>query len=201
MADYFTNFSFMMSLPSKEAQDYALALAIEGSRINQGEEKPNEFPSSLDDVTDDWSFEVDADDSKDGWGIWLHSQFGGIEAVCAFIQVLIQRFDPDGCVTFEWSNDCSKPRVDAYGGGAAIVTAQEIKTMTTWDWLQKHMPALKGDDSNTHILLRAGHAWVAVNDWPTASETAFVCSRCHQTFIHDGMDDSTNADEIESCCQ
>jgi hypothetical protein len=41
-------------------------------------------------------------------------------------------------VTFEWSHDCSKPRVDAYGGGAAIITAKRIKTMSTCEWLRKH---------------------------------------------------------------
>jgi hypothetical protein len=51
---------------------------------------------------------------------------------------LLQTFDPGGRVTFEWSHDCSKPRVDAYGGGAAIVTANEIKTMNTGQWLQEH---------------------------------------------------------------
>jgi hypothetical protein len=139
MADYFTNFSFVMSLPSKEAQDYALELAIKGSRINQGDdENPKDLPSSLEDVTDDWSFEAEADDPEDGWGLWLHSQYGGVDAACAFIQHLLQRFDPTGRVAFEWSNDCSKPRVDAYGGGAVIVSARAIKSMSTTGWLQKH---------------------------------------------------------------
>jgi len=42
-------------------------------------------------------------------------------------------------VTFEWSHDCSKPRVDAYGGGAAVITAQEIKTMSTAAWLNQQI--------------------------------------------------------------
>jgi hypothetical protein len=42
-------------------------------------------------------------------------------------------------VTFEWSHDCSKPRVDAYGGGAAFITAKEIKTMSTSAWLNEQI--------------------------------------------------------------
>jgi hypothetical protein len=45
-------------------------------------------------------------------------------------------------VTFEWSHDCSKPRADAYGGGAALITAKNIKTMNTSDWLQEQIGLL-----------------------------------------------------------
>jgi hypothetical protein len=96
---------------------------------------PNSFPTELVDVLEDWSFETEVDDD----GIWIHSQSGGIDAACAFIQHLLQQFDPQGCVTFEWSHDCSKPRTDAYGGGAAIVTAHEIKTMNTSDWINSNL--------------------------------------------------------------
>jgi len=62
--------------------------------------------------------------------------YGGVDAVCLFIQHLLQKFDPQGRVSLEWSHDCSKPRVDAYGGGAAFITATEIKTMSTAAWLK-----------------------------------------------------------------
>ncbi len=59
----------------------------------------------------------------------------GIDALCSLIQHLLQKCDPKSHVTFEWSHDCSKPRLDAYGGGAAFITAQEIKTVSTAAWL------------------------------------------------------------------
>jgi len=61
----------------------------------------------------------------------------GIDAVCAFIQHLLQRFQLTYRVSFEWSHDCSKPRTDAFGGGAAVISAKEIKTLTTSGWLQE----------------------------------------------------------------
>jgi hypothetical protein len=61
-----------------------------------------------------------------------------MDALCAFIQHLLQKFDPRGRVEFEWSHDCSKPRVDAYGGGAAIITAKTIRMMSTCQWLHDH---------------------------------------------------------------
>jgi hypothetical protein len=139
MADYFTNFSLVISLASETEQQYALDLAHKASFAQQGDELPADFPKELVDMIEDWHFETMADDSGTKHGLWLHSSYGGVDAVCAFIQHLLQKFDPKAHVTFEWSHDCSKPRVDAYGGGAAFITAQEIKTMSTADWLSKQI--------------------------------------------------------------
>lgn len=38
-------------------------------------------------------------------------------------------------VGFEWADTCSKPRLDAFGGGAMFVTATEIRGMHTSRWL------------------------------------------------------------------
>ncbi len=138
MADYFTRFSLVFILPDKAAQEYALNLATQASQGQQGDELPADFPKELQDVLEDWQFEAEADHSSGQPGLWLHSEYGGIDAVCAFIQHLLQKFDPKGQVSFEWSHDCSKPRPDAYGGGAAIITAREIKSMSTAQWLQQN---------------------------------------------------------------
>ncbi len=52
----------------------------------------------------------------DKGGIWLHSDNGGTDSACAFIQHL--QFEPTGSTSVsQWSHDCSKPPTDAYGGG------------------------------------------------------------------------------------
>jgi hypothetical protein len=137
MADYFTNFSLVICLTNDTEQEYALDLAHKASLAQQGDELPDDFPKTLVDAIEDWQFETVADDSGTKHGLWLHSIYGGVDAVCLFIQHLLQKFDPTAHVTFEWSHDCSKPRVDAYGGGAALITAQEIKTMSTAAWLNE----------------------------------------------------------------
>jgi hypothetical protein len=113
MADYFTNFSLMFSLPGAEAQTYALELAEKASRIREGDEQSEDFPKELADVVEDWSFDTNPDTEGNKTALWLHSSNGGIDAVCAFIQHLLGRFDPQGRVMIEWSHDCSKPRTDA----------------------------------------------------------------------------------------
>ena len=134
MADYFTNFCLVMPLPDEAAQKYALALASAASNAQLGDEPHEPLPDSIKEVIEDWQFNTEPESN----GICLHSQYGGIDAVCAFIQHLLQKFNPPGCVKFEWSHDCSKQRVDAYGGGAAIITAQEIKTINTGEWLHQN---------------------------------------------------------------
>jgi hypothetical protein len=131
MADYFTNFSVILPL-TKEQQDYALNLAkqVEAYR-NDNQQLPTDFPELLRDEVENWPFETAL--IKDG--IWLHGQYGGQDAACLFIQHLLQKFAFAGGVAFEWSHDCSQPRADAFGGGAAFITANEIETFTTSEWL------------------------------------------------------------------
>lgn len=138
MADYYTKFSLVILLPDVAAQAYALSLAQQARGICQGDAPPHDFPAALVEYTESWDFETEADIVEGRPGLWLHSEYGGINGACGFLQHLLQKFNPKGKVSFEWSHDCSKPRTDAYGGGAAIITARKIKTMSTSEWLQKH---------------------------------------------------------------
>ena len=134
MADYFTKFSLVLTLKNESEKQYALDLAAKIKQI-RFEEEPVlvDFPAPLKLVLEDWNFDTEL--AKEG--VWLTSAEGGIDAVCAFIQHLLQQFDPSGSVGFEWSCDCSKPRTDAYGGGAAFITVTKIKHINTYGWLSK----------------------------------------------------------------
>ena len=143
MADYFTSFSLIVPLPTEAAEKYALNLAHQAADIHHNDTIPDDFPASLRDVVEDWQFDTEPSDPANGWGLWLHSQNGGVDAACAFIQHLLERFDPAGHVGLEWSNDCSKPRVDAFGGGAALITAKNIKSITTGLWLHRQTARLQ----------------------------------------------------------
>ena len=142
MADYFTNFSLIVPLPDEAAVQYALDLAEQAFHVHMGDEMPDDFPASLRAVIEDWQFETDSNDPSNCGGLWLHSSDGGIDAACAFIQHLLHRFAPGDHVTLEWSNDCSKPRVDAFGGGAALITARKIKSISTGEWLHRQISRL-----------------------------------------------------------
>jgi hypothetical protein len=133
MADYFTHFSFTLPLNDEVQKQYALNLAqLASDQRHEDTPLPSDFPESLRDVLEDWLFEVENGDD----GLWLHSESGGMDAVCAFVQHLLVKFDTVAFIAFEWSHDCSKPRTDAYGGGAAVITKTAIETMNTSDWIR-----------------------------------------------------------------
>lgn len=132
MADYFTNFSLILEL-NQEQREYALNLAEQVEDYwHHNQQYPTTFPDSLKEV-EEWPFKVEL--IKDG--IWLHSESGGQDIACLFIQHLLQRFNFAAYVTIEWSHDCTKPRPDAFGGGAAYITADQIETFSTSSWLHK----------------------------------------------------------------
>lgn len=134
MADYYTKFSLMLTLKNESEQQYALNLAAKAKQIRfEDESVPGDFPALLKEVLENWNFDTEL--AKEG--VWITSADGGIDAVCAFIQHLMQKFGFAPSIAFEWSYDCSKPRTDAYGGGAAFVTATEIKTFSSSEWLLK----------------------------------------------------------------
>jgi hypothetical protein len=133
MADYYTYFSLILPL-KPEQRDYALQLVNQAlAHCDTAEPLPAGFPAELAAAREEWTFETKSTPE----GLWLHSQYGGQESAGMFIQHLLQRFKFAPFVSFEWSHDCSKPRVDAYGGGAAFITAKKIKIFSTAAWLQK----------------------------------------------------------------
>lgn len=144
MADYFTNFSLITPLPDEAAQQYALQLAQTMSDAGQDDPLPEHIPQSIREEMENWTFETEP--ASEPHGIWLHSECGGIDAVCAFIQHLLQRYAIKEYVTLEWSNDCSKPRVDAYGGAAAIITAERIESISTGEWIEREVAKVQTDN-------------------------------------------------------
>ena len=144
MADYYTSFSFVLDLPGAEAIKYAINLATiaadlrwEAEEDRQTQEK--QFPKELELFLDEWDFEVAEEKS----GIWIHSNDGGTDAACQFVQHLLDRFSIIEPVSFEWANTCNKPRLDAYGGGAAVITATDIKSISTCQWVFKRLERIR----------------------------------------------------------
>lgn len=132
MADYFTKFSLILPLKDDAQKQYALKLHKQAVEMRDGERIRRSFPKSLKDCIEDWCFDIE--DCEEG--VWLNSDYGGIDAVCAFVQHLLQKYDTAPFISFEWSHDCTKPRVDAFGGGAAVITKDKIETMNTSDWIR-----------------------------------------------------------------
>jgi hypothetical protein len=82
------------------------------------------------------TYELDED------GIWVvHDERFDIEEAALFTQCILKLLDKDDVVSFEWSCDCSKPRLDAFGGGCAWVTKDAWDSMTTGTMLENMLAA------------------------------------------------------------
>lgn len=149
MADYYTNFSLFMALPDVAARTDALELHQRMEEHRDDEDRPDDVPESLWEQREDWHFECASHGTDTEPSVWLHSSNGGIDATCAFIQHLLQRFKLKEAVSLEWSHDCSRPRTDAYGGGAAFITAHELRTFNTAEWVRQQQ------ETRTHCFSAA----------------------------------------------
>lgn len=137
MADYYTSFS--AELPLTQAQwDAARQIVEQWDR------------EELDEVGDEWrGFEIRFEQEGDQPVAWIYSLEGDPDHVILFVQLLAERAPVPGQWGFTWSHTCSKPRVDAFGGGAAVIdlSTGEIWDIDTYDWMTraKESSMLPGD--------------------------------------------------------
>lgn len=131
MADYFTHFSCLLDVGADNVEA-ALALyaqmagdleADDGFAIGFAVQQALGTPSAL----------------------WLYDEdHGEPEHVIAFALACAAAFDLQGRWGFCWALTCSRPRLDAYGGGAQVLDLGACKSLA-WidcaDWLAGQVPA------------------------------------------------------------
>lgn len=160
MADHYTEFSFVVELPTLEAVQEAVRLyagivaardADAGEELHSDNQALYEFArerltavgmasvlndeSTLFDIST-ISMEPESTEQEGTPCLWIHSdESGSVDGAAIFVQMLMRIFGLKDPVGFEWANTCSKLRVDSFGGGAIWVTAQEIDSCSSGDWL------------------------------------------------------------------
>ena len=128
MADYYTHFSCLLDVGTAEN-----ALAAHRSFIQ----------SRLDDADRDEplssGFELTLQEGDADHILWIHDDVSGdVEQVIGFVLRLAQEFDLKGLWGFDFANSCSRPRVDAFGGGAHVIDLGRRKSIgwiSTQEWL------------------------------------------------------------------
>ena len=128
MADYDTPFSCLLDVGTAENALAAHRLFIQ---------------SRLDDADRDEplcsGFELTLQEGDADHILWIHDDVSGdVEQVIGFVLRLAQEFDLNGLWGFDFANSCSRPRVDAFGGGAHVIDLGRRKSMgwiSTQEWL------------------------------------------------------------------
>ena len=126
MADYWTHFSF--AIPDLTEAEIAW--------YHENFDDEDKAAAIFSDEPDtDWGYlsvKVESDDD----GLWIYSdESGDVDQAVRIVQAFLQAHRPDDAVGFEWSHDCSKMRLDAFGGGAAFITATDVQYINTGAWL------------------------------------------------------------------
>ena len=139
MADYFTHFSCVLDVGTPNKATAALELL---NRLHLEEED-----------ADDPEFSGFALLLQDGPGssvLWFHDDDGqgDAEGVIRFVLRLAADLDLSGLWGFEVAYTCSRPRLDAFGGGAHVIdlgARRSIGWISTHEWLNA---ALNGEDGD-----------------------------------------------------
>lgn len=124
MADYFTEFSLVMDVSETEKCWIDRFLDLSKALVDE---------SIYETIT------VSFGESRTGADheVWFHSfgyQQSSVNALSEFLHRFLIKFDRDDVVILEWANTCSKPRVDAFGGGAAVISRLGIHFINTAVW-------------------------------------------------------------------
>lgn len=125
MADYFTVFSVEMKLQTPAEKNWCRKRLEKLSE----QEDPDTGSPKIDCL---WSFTEQGD-------LWFRSEDGhaNIDQIAKFVQAFLKKFHPDKWWYLEWSNWCSRMRLDGFGGGAILVTAQKIEGLNSYDWVME----------------------------------------------------------------
>ena len=124
MADYYTQFSCIFDVGT--AENVAAALAIRDQLADRLDEEEG---VSL-------GFDVQADRDEAPGALWVHSDGDGDpEHVIEFVKLCAEAFDMQGFWGFVWSLSCSRPRLDAFGGGAQVI---DLGKRESRDWMDCH---------------------------------------------------------------
>ena len=138
MADYFTQFSCLIDVGSPDKAARALALFQELQEADQLADDPEIA-----------GFDLSRQDAPEGSTLWIHhDDHGDVEAVIRFVLRLAEDLDLTGLWGFQYGLSCSRPRLDAFGGGAHVIDLGARKSIgwtATQEWLAA---ALNGEEAH-----------------------------------------------------
>lgn len=150
MADYYELWSTVIGdLTTEEFKWFDLELKQIAHAINKEDE--SELPSYLRELGDvDIDFmsvpDISLTESEDVRKVWLHSDGASgdrLDVHAAIMQAFLAARRPKEVHQIHWSAGCSRPIADeAYGGGCAVITANEVFFMTTWTWAEEKLKEL-----------------------------------------------------------
>ena len=124
MADYYTEFSFVIADVTQEEAEWMQAAFASG--IHKEDD--------LDDMPyeDCFALEIQQDPEMRAW-IHDGNAQPTLDALIGFLKQFLSIFRVDKEIFFEWGYSCSKHHTDGFGGGAALISATKHASASTQD--------------------------------------------------------------------
>ena len=120
MADYFTHFSCLLDVGTPDKATRALALFQSLREADQDADDPEVS-----------GFALSRHDAPEGSTLWIHDdEHGDVEAVIRFALRLAEDLDLISPWGFQYGLTCSRPRLDAFGGGAHVIDLGARKSLS-----------------------------------------------------------------------
>lgn len=136
MADHFTHFSCLLDVGTLENAGRALDLYSRMMEENAAEDLPSD------------AFLLSIQAEHGGTQLWIRDDVtGDPQAVVDFVLRCAEEFGLTGRWGFQWANTCSRPRVNAFGGGAQVLDLGRRKIVAwiaTSGWLGRTLSARSG---------------------------------------------------------
>jgi hypothetical protein len=131
MADYFTHFSCLLDVGTPQNAARALDLYNALSEEGASEDPPSD------------GFDLSIQPEHGGTMLWMRDDVTGDPArLIQFVKRCAKAFELTGRWGFQYANTCSRPRINAFGGGAHVLdlaTGETIAWTYTNGWLEDHL--------------------------------------------------------------
>ncbi|CAM5531810.1 hypothetical protein MAUB1S_08876 [Mycolicibacterium aubagnense] len=131
MADYFTHFSCLLDVGTPQNAARALDLYNALMAENALEDPPSD------------GFVLSIEPEHGGSRLWMRDDgTGDPQSMITFVLRCAEVFDLQGRWGFQWAGTCSRPRVNAFSGGAHVLdlaTRQTIAWIGTHGWLADNL--------------------------------------------------------------
>lgn len=152
MADYFTHLSFVVECTKEEADLLDEAADQFNERVEAAyaaDEAPPEPTSPiakviLNHAADSGGLGTNFTYQENEGHVWICDDDGtpDVGGLALLLQAWVSAINCAAPIHFTWAATCSKPRLDAFGGGACVITPKRIYWTNVHDWMDKQLAKL-----------------------------------------------------------
>ena len=125
MADYYTVFSLVVDMSESEKHWIDRFLNLCETLVDE---------DNYETIHVDYLESRSGNADHEAWFYSYGCEYSSVNALSELLRRFLIKFDRDDVISLEWANTCSKPRIDAFGGGAVVISRLGIDFINTTAW-------------------------------------------------------------------